>query len=153
VLVRVIAFGSSPGWTGQTTSPVPIESFTWDELEAEPGGLTELGAAVELVRQSLAELSAGAIVPPALLLVSDGMPTDVIEPDFEQAMTRLEAVAAGRAATRMAIGIGRDVDMATLRRFIGRGGGEPVRADTPQQLMVQLRERIGAVVRSATEVT
>lgn len=149
VVIRVVTFGSRARWTAE---PEAIGSFAWDELRSEDGGLTELGAAVDLVLAAIHELPVASLVPPALLLVSDGMPTDVTEPSFDEAMRRLEADPLATAATRMAVGIGRDVDMASLRRFLGPRGGDPVRADSPQQLMVQLRDRVSAVVQSASEL-
>lgn len=150
VLTQVLTFGSSATWIDE---PVPIESFTWDDLEAEAGGFTEVGQALHMLTNKLDELPIASVVPPAILLVSDGLPTDITPPTFAEAIDRLEAHPLGRSATRMAVGIGRDADLDTLRRFLGPHGSEPVRADSPQQLMVQVRDRISAAVQSASELT
>jgi uncharacterized protein YegL len=55
---------------------------------------------------------------PAVLLVTDGRPTDG-PGEFESGLAALMAFPAGRSALRLAIAIGRDAHSEFLERFIG----------------------------------
>lgn len=138
MLVRVLAFATEVEWI--VREPTPIEQFRWPGVDAVPQGLTEMGLAMrELVgaMRELAEEARG--FTPAIVLVSDGRPTHVVGPHFSLGLQELLAEPWGKGAVRMAIGVGRDVDMNALRRFIGREDVAPVRADNPQQLVEALR--------------
>jgi uncharacterized protein YegL len=93
-----------------------------------------LGAALDLVTPELSSppMPANAL-PPALVLVSDGMPTD----DFELSLEALLATEWGAQSMRAAVAIGRDADRDTLSRFMG--GGAPLAASNPEQLARALR--------------
>ena len=67
-------------------------------------------------------------LPPAFVLVSDGMPTD----DFGEALDRLLALPWGARAVRMAVAIGQDADYDTLHAFIADPSIEPVTAVQPR---------------------
>ena len=54
-------------------------------------------------------------LPPVLVLISDGHPTD----DANKGLKAIMDSPWGRRAVRLAIGIGADVDNDMLRRFIG----------------------------------
>ena len=45
LLIRTLQFSTGASWV--TTSPIPVEEFAWDDLEA--GGVTDLGKAFELL--------------------------------------------------------------------------------------------------------
>jgi len=112
----VVTFGGDRAQVHQDL--IPASEAQWTDMAAS--GHTPLGAAFELVNQMLAD---EAVVPvrafhPALVLVSDGMPTD----EWEEPLERLLASPRGRAATRLAVGVGSgmtDQARAVLRRFIG----------------------------------
>lgn len=114
--------------------PKPLEGFLWRDLAA--GGLTDLGAALDLV---LADLDVPALtargLPPVLVLVSDGQPTD----DFEPRLAALLAHPWGARAVRMAIAVGHDADREVLDRFIATPGVAPLQANGPEALVRQLR--------------
>ena len=74
-------------------------------------------------------------LPPAVLLISDGMPTD----DYKPALGRFLDEPMGRRAVRMAVGIGRDADLEVLERFVGSSGNGPVTANNPEQLVRMIR--------------
>jgi uncharacterized protein YegL len=130
LLVRAIAFSTGASW--HIAEPTPVDQLDWTPVTA--GGYTDLGSAIELLAPELATppMPANAL-PPAIVLVSDGLPTD----DFEASLERLEATEWGREAQRVAVAIGRDADRTTLRRFMG--GLEPLAASNPDQLAGALR--------------
>jgi hypothetical protein len=103
-----------------------VEALQWQDLRA--GGVTALGEALELVA---AELRTPPMeeraLPPVLVLISDGQPTD----DFELGLTALMAQPWARRAVRLAIAMGHDADAEVLQRFIGHepaAGGAPLPA-------------------------
>ena len=132
VLARVIAFSTGARWHLET--PTPVDALVWTDLE--PMGYTDLGAALDLLTEQLrVPPMEERALPPALLLVSDGQPTD----DWRAALDRLLAEPWGERAVRMAVGIGRDVDNNVLRAFIASDDLEPVTAKNPEQLVSLIR--------------
>ena len=85
---------------------------------------------------------------PAIVLVSDGMPTD----DFAEAMERLLALPWGSRAVRMAVAIGQDAAYDTLTSFIADPAIEPVTASNPEQLLMALRWATVHVARAASSL-
>jgi uncharacterized protein YegL len=132
VLVRAIAFSTGARW--HVERPTPVDVLDWEGLGC--GGYTDLGAALDLLAQQLAP---GVIeeraLPPAVLLVSDGMPTD----DYRPALGRLLDEPMGAHSVRMAVGIGRDADLEVLERFIGGTGTGALTANNPEQLVRMIR--------------
>lgn len=132
VLVRVISFAEGARWI--VPDPTPVEDFRWTDLEA--AGTTDLGAALEMVSQQLhVPPMSDRALPPLLVLISDGQPTD----DFRGGMDRLLAEPWGAKAVRVAVAIGRDADAEVLRRFIGTPDARPVQANNPEQLVRYIR--------------
>ncbi len=132
VLVRCIAFSTGARW--HIESPTPIETLEWRDLTT--GGYTDLGAALDLLAPHLAPpLIEERSLPTAVLLISDGMPTD----EYKSALGRFLDEPAGRSAVRMAVGIGRDADLEVLERFVGSSEFGPVTANNPEQLMRMIR--------------
>ncbi len=133
LLVRVLAFATEVRWVVE--EPTPIEQFRWRGVDAVPQGFTELGLALRELAGCMRTLAAeGRGFPPAIILVSDGRPTATSGPHFSTGLKELMAEPWGRAAVRLALGVGREADMNALRRFIGREDVPLVRADNPQQL-------------------
>lgn len=132
VLVRSIAFSSGARWhIGQ---PTPVDRLEWVDLET--GGYTDLGAALDLLAPQLAPpLIEERALAPAVLLISDGMPTD----DYKPALGRFLDEPMGRRAVRMAVGIGRDADLEVLERFAGSNGQGALTANNPEQLVRMIR--------------
>jgi len=112
VLVRAVRFADRAAW--HIAAPTPMEELHWQDLQA--GGVTALGEALELVA---AELRSPPMeeraLPPVLVLISDGQPTD----DFELGLQTLMAQPWARRAVRLAIAMGHDADAEVLQRFIG----------------------------------
>jgi uncharacterized protein YegL len=85
-------------------------------------------------------------LPPVVVLVSDGYPTD----DFATGLAALMSEPWGKKAVRVAIAIGQDADTAALERFIGNAEIKPVRANNPEQLTRFIRWASTAVLKSAS---
>jgi uncharacterized protein YegL len=145
VSVRVIGFSTGAGW--HVENPTHPDDLVWEDLQA--GGYTDLGAAVDLLSTALTvpPMEERAL-PPAVVLVSDGMPTD----DFETAMERILTLPWGARAVRMAVAIGQDADYDTLAAFIADPVREPVTASNPEQLLMALRWATVHVARAASSL-
>lgn len=132
VLVRIIRFARGAEW--HLSVPTPVRDLRWNDLES--GGYTDLGAAFDLLIPELrTPPMEDRALAPALLLVSDGMPTD----DYHAALARLLDEPMGGRAVRMAVGIGRDVDLAVLEQFCASQEHGPVTANNPEQLVRMIR--------------
>jgi uncharacterized protein YegL len=132
LLIRSIAFSSGARWHIET--PTPVARVGWQNLTT--GGYTDMGAALDLLAPQLGPPAMEErALPPAILLVSDGMPTD----DYKPALARFLDEPMGRRAVRMAVGIGRDADVEVLERFIGSSGQGVLTANNPEQLVRMIR--------------
>jgi uncharacterized protein YegL len=129
LLVRVIEFSTDARW--HVAEPTPVPELRWKNVSA--GGFTDLGSALDLLIPELEKMEPNAL-PPAIILVSDGMPTD----DYEPSLRALLAAEGGRESMRAAVAIGRDADRRTLSAFMG-GGVEPLSASNPEQLAGAIR--------------
>lgn len=100
--VAVVAFGGDEAVLHQPM--VPASRVGWTDLT--PRGRTPMGSAFTRVRELLddAEMVPERAFPPALVLVSDGMPTD----DWEAPLDALLSSHSGSRALRVAVGIGTD---------------------------------------------
>lgn len=144
VLVRAIAFSTGAWW--HIEEPTPVGKLRWQDLGT--GGYTDLGAALDLLAAELrAPRMPQRALPPAILLVSDGMPTD----DHRAALGRLLDDPVGSRAVRMAVGIGRDADREVLDRFASSELGA-LSANNPEQLMQMIRFASTAASRVASSV-
>jgi uncharacterized protein YegL len=108
--------------------------------------MTDLGAAMRLVAAELTvpPMSDRAL-PPVLVLISDGHPTD----DYQRALEELLALPWGRRALRLAIAIGRDADREVLEQFVDDPAIGVVSAASPEEL-VQLIGWASTMVRSVS---
>lgn len=132
LLVRAIGFSTGAWW--HVEEPTAVDALQWEDLHA--GGYSDLGAALELLVDELAgSRSHEPVLAPAVLLVSDGLPTD----DYEHSLARLLQTPLGRRSVRLAVGIGRDYDDEVLRRFIGVDGIAPITATDPEQIVRHIR--------------
>lgn len=143
VLVRALRFSSGAQW--HVAQPTPIESFVWQPLVAE--GATDLGYALSLLAAQLKmPPMPQRALPPVVVLVSDGYPTD----DFATGLAALMDEPWGRKAVRVAVAIGHDADTSVLERFIGNPEIKAVRANNPEQLTRFIRWASTAVLKSAS---
>ena len=122
VFVRALKFSKGAEWIN--ADPVPVEQFQWADLTA--GGPTDMGKALSMVADALTipPMTERAL-PPVLVLVSDGQPTD----DLEKGLARLLEVPWGKKAVRLAIAIGKDADRDVLAKFIGNAENPAVRGE------------------------
>ncbi|MCL1904309.1 MAG: tellurium resistance protein [Oscillospiraceae bacterium] len=112
LLIRTLKFSSGAQWV--TPEPVNVDNFCWSDLEA--GGVTDMGNAFDLISSQLTipPMSDRAL-PPVLVLISDGQPTD----DYKTALDKLLALPWGKKSVRIAISIGQDADVSILNEFTG----------------------------------
>jgi uncharacterized protein YegL len=127
VLVRAVKFSNGAPW--HIASPTPVADFQWSDLSAH--GVTEMGKALALVADQLKiPPMTDRALPPVLVLVSDGQPTD----DFEAGLKALMAQPWGKKAVRIAIAIGQEAATPDARqvfqKFIGHQELEPLQAST-----------------------
>ncbi|NYI46537.1 uncharacterized protein YegL [Nocardioides aromaticivorans] len=134
LLVRVLAFANEPQWIIE--EPTPVDQIHWKRLEAVPRGFTELGSALQTLAEALDHLDeSNSAFPPAIILVSDGRPTQSSGISFAEGLQTLLNNRWGATAVRLALGVGRDADMHSMRRFIGDEDVPLLRADNPEQLV------------------
>lgn len=112
VLVRAISFADRALW--HIADPTPVSDLVWNDLQA--GGITAMGEALELVASQLrSPPMEERALPPVLVLISDGQPTD----DFDQGLALLMRQPWAQKAVRLAIAMGHDADLEVLQQFIG----------------------------------
>jgi uncharacterized protein YegL len=117
LLIRILSFASAPQWSVPDPVPVADLSRHWRNLEYVPMGRTNMGPAFRAVAEALSpERLERRALRPAILLVTDGLPTDP-PGAFEQGLAALLDIAAGRSALRLAVAIGRDANSEPLDRF------------------------------------
>lgn len=114
VLVRSISFADGAQW--HIGNPTPVRDVSWLDLQAS--GVTKLGAAIDLLADALTPEKMGRRnLPPVVILLSDGAPTDA----WEEPLRRLNSSAWGKPGrtTRVAFAIGKDADKDVLGDFTG----------------------------------
>lgn len=143
VLVRAIKFSNGAQW--HISQPVDVESFQWADLSAE--GVTDMGKALSMVADQLKiPPMTDRALPPVLVLISDGQPTD----NFDRGLEDLLAQPWGKKAVRVAISIGKDADNDVLQEFIAHPELKPLRADSPESLVKHIKWVSTAVLKSAS---
>jgi uncharacterized protein YegL len=144
VLVRAISFSSGAQW--HIAQPTAAEDFTWTDLSAD--GVTDMGKALSMVAEELKipPMSERAL-PPVLVMISDGQPTD----DFSEGLGQLMSLPWGKKAVRVAIAIGEDADHKVLETFIGHPEIKPLQANNPEALVKHIKWVSTAVLQSASQ--
>ncbi len=111
VLVRAVSFSNQADW--HISVPTPVEELQWVDLKAD--GITAMGEALHLVAEQLSSSKMeDRALPPVLVLISDGQPTD----DFESGLNTLMNQRWGQKAVRLAIALGHDANLDVLQYFI-----------------------------------
>ena len=110
--VRTLKFSNGASWV--TAEPVKVEEYVWEDLNAV--GLTDLGKACDLLaaQLSIPPMPERAL-PPVIVLLSDGQPTD----DYKQSLANLQKLPWMKKAVKIAIAIGQDADQEILTEFTG----------------------------------
>lgn len=114
MLVRAVKFSSGAQW--HVGAPTPVDEFVWKDLDAS--GVTDLGAAIRLLMTELTPEKMGRrALPPVIVLLSDGAPTDA----WEKALEDFNRTGWGRPGrtVRVGVAIGRDADKEILAKFTG----------------------------------
>lgn len=131
VLVRALKFSSGAQWVN--TTPIGIQDYEWNDLDTE--SVTDMGKAFSLLADQLRipPMSERAL-PPVLVLLSDGQPTD----DYKKSLTDLLALPWSKKAVRVAISIGEDADDSVLQEFTGNPE-LVLQANNPQALVKMIK--------------
>ncbi|WP_013324996.1 vWA domain-containing protein [Gloeothece verrucosa] len=143
LLVRAVKFSDGAQW--HVADATPIDNFTWSDLTAQ--GMTDMGKALSLVAEQLKmPPMTDRALPPVLVLISDGQPTD----DFNRGLKDLLDQPWGRKAVRIAISIGRDADKEVLEKFISHPEFQPLEANNAAALIKFIKWASTVVVQSAS---
>lgn len=151
VLVRAVAFADQARW--HIAEPTPVDQLQWRDLQA--GGITAMGEALELIGSALhTPPMEERALPPVLVLISDGQPTD----DFEAGLARMMREPWAQKAVRLAIALGHDADLEVLQQFIGpapanqreRSARRPLQASNATSLAQYIQWASTAVVGAAS---
>lgn len=142
ILIRAIKFSNGAQW--HIATPTEVKDFEWNDLVAQ--GETHMGKALSMVAEQLKvpPMQAKAI-PPVLVLISDGQPTD----NFSEGLAALEGTAWGEKAVRLSVAIGQDADEDILKKFMRNNPNNQIlRANNPEQLSRYLQWVSTVVIRS-----
>ena len=143
VLVRAVKFSNGAQW--HISQATPVADFKWADLTA--GGTTDMGKALTMVAEQLKiPPMTDRALPPVLVLISDGQPTD----NFAKGLAALMDQPWGKKAVRIAIAIGEDADLDVLQQFIGHPEIQPLRANNPEALVRYIRWVSTAVLQAAS---
>jgi uncharacterized protein YegL len=143
VLVRAVKFGDGAQW--HIPIATPAADFKWIDLTTN--GMTDMGKALHLVAEQLKmPPMTDRALPPVLVLISDGQPTD----DFHGGLQTLMDLPWGKKAVRIAIAIGEDADLDVLQTFIGHNELQPLQANNAEQLVNYIKWVSTAVLKSAS---
>lgn len=114
--VAALEFSTDTRWLYD--EPKEAKEFIWQKVEAD--GLTSLGEACEELNKKLSRnggfmSSPSGCFAPAIILLSDGGPTD----NFEGGLKSLQGNSWYKNAIKIAIAIGDDADKDVLKQFTG----------------------------------
>lgn len=116
--INVAALEFSTGTRWLYDEPKDAKEFIWQKVEAD--GLTSLGEACEELNKKLSRnggfmSSPSGCFAPAIILLSDGGPTD----NFEGGLRVLQGNSWYKSAIKVAVAIGDDADKDVLKQFTG----------------------------------
>ena len=143
VFVRVIRFSDGAQWL--VSQPIDVHDFKWNDLNAD--GVTDMCKALTMVADALSMKNMpDRGLPPVLVLVSDGQPTD----DYGSALKALMKEPWGKKAVRIAVAIGDDADEEVLRAFIGNPEIAPLKATNARDLEKKIKWASTAPLKAAS---
>lgn len=132
VMIRAIKFSDSATW--HIAQAVEVHDFKWSDLNAD--GVTDMGKAMELAAEALkTDNMPERGLPPVLVLLSDGQPTD----DFAGGLKKLMDQPWGKKSVRVAIAVGDDADLDVLQKFIGHPEVKPLRSTNAADLVNKIK--------------
>lgn len=146
VYVRAIRFATGATW--HVSEETPVEEFEWKDLTAQ--GVTDLGKAFDLLSEQMTipPMSDRAL-PPVLVLISDGQPTD----DYKPSLEKLLRLPWGTKSVRLAIAIGSNASKRVLSEFIASAHIEPLEAHNAKELVEYIRWASTVVLQAASSPT
>jgi len=133
IQVNVLAFNTNATWVIQNK---PVKDFVWSDLEAKPGGETNVGDAFSLLEMQMKspEMPERGY-PPLVCLITDGYATDSYKPMLDAFLSTNW----GHKSIKQAIAIGKDADVSVLTKFINNSEIKPIQANNPEQLAKAIR--------------
>jgi len=132
LFIRAVKFSEGASW--HIATPTPVDEFEWIDLEAE--GLTDMGKAFELVSNQLQmPPMPERALPPVIVLLSDGQPTD----EYRKSLEDLLNLPWGKKAIKIAIAIGSDADTTVLKEFMNNSELPVLQANNPQALIKYIK--------------
>ena len=116
--INVAALEFSTGTRWLYDEPKDAKEFIWQKVDAD--GLTSLGEACQELNKKLSRnggfmSSPSGCFAPAIILLSDGGPTD----NFQAGLAQLQGNSWFKSAIKVAIAIGDDADKNVLKDFTG----------------------------------
>ncbi len=115
IKIAVLDFASGAEW--QSPQPIELDDFSWHDLQAN--GLTDLGEACEMLNEKLSRKAfmnnAVGNYAPAIVLISDGYPTD----NYKKGLDLLNKNNWFKQSIRVALAVGSDYDRSILAEFTG----------------------------------
>lgn len=113
VKMRTLLFSTGAEW--KEPDWTDLEQYSWDKIIVEDS-VTDIGEAFKLLtgELSMPPMPQRAL-PPVVVLLSDGLPTDNYEPELE----KLLKLPWAKKAVRIAIAIGSEIEDDVLEKFTG----------------------------------
>lgn len=153
--IAALEFSTSTRW--KYSEPKEAKDFIWQDVTAE--GLTSLGLACMELNSKLSRnggfmSSPSGCYAPAIILLSDGGPTD----NFEEGLSALKKNSWFKNAIKVAIAIGDDADKNVLSQFTGNSEAV-ITVHTLDALKAMIRiiaitsSQIGSKSTSATDAS
>ncbi len=113
VNVRILAFNNEKAYW-HLKERTSAESFKYEDIVNVEGG-TPFGSALDVLAEALSDNASVRGLPPIIVVMSDGWPTDA----WEVSLERLLLTPWGKKATKIAIAIGKEPDKEILAHFTG----------------------------------
>ena len=113
VKVRILAFNNEKAYW-HLKERTSAESFKYEDIVSVEGG-TPFGSALDKIAEALSDNDSIRGLPPIIVVMSDGWPTDAWEVSLES----LLSTPWGKKATKIAIAIGKEPDKEILAQFTG----------------------------------
>ena len=148
LLIAPMSFSTGASWFGLSNGqPAEVETFRW--IDKKASGLTDLGAACDLLYEKLTVKEKGGWMngrsgaKPVIILISDGGPTD----DYKSSLDKLKNRGWFRAAFKFAIAVGTDANRSVLTEFTGT----PEAVFDTEKIRLDLASIVKRVVVSASK--
>jgi uncharacterized protein YegL len=147
VMIHVATFGGKAEW--HLHPGILIDEFIWDPIQASDRSNTPMGAALDMVIDDLETKVNQRSLPPVLVMITDGVPTD----KFDRSVSRLIATTWASKSIRIGIGIGpkSEVGWDVLERFMYGMPFKPLHAADSRTLSQFIRWSTTTVLRTATQ--